>query len=116
MARTGRFVAHLNVQPTPLMDEALRCDWALTKVDERYKLNIASGSERAINLFSMTPGGKPIALVEFKKLKRQNGIEHPGRYRLVARVTAYDSPPAVGSFIFEWQDYDNISLTQERVL
>jgi hypothetical protein len=52
-----------------------------------------------------------IPLVEFRKEQLALGINMPGRYKVSMAVTANNSPTIKESFLFEWKDFDNISLT-----
>jgi hypothetical protein len=42
-----------------------------------------------------------------------NGIKVPGRYKILVVVTARDCPPKEAAFIFEWKDFENVTLAQE---
>jgi len=68
-----------------------------------------------VNLFSLSEieGSELIPTVEYKKTELVTLIQTPGKYRISISITSQDAVNADASFVFEWENFDNISLTQE---
>jgi hypothetical protein len=66
------------------------------------------------NLYSTTNKAKIFACTKPVQNRLQDGINEPGRYRLKINVSAKGVPAAASaSLIFDWSDYQHVSLTRE---
>jgi hypothetical protein len=100
-------------QPTgeQLIEEDINCAWSQlgeTKVTIHplrvLRANIFSIYE-SLDRIVVKPETVPM------KIRLRNAIQTPGRYRLQTLVTARDAPSKTESFIFEWRDFNNVTLT-----
>jgi hypothetical protein len=70
--------------------------------------------DKRANLFSFQRGfGGPVPQVNPIKPTLSNRIRVPWRYKILVVVTARDCPPKEAAFIFEWKDFENVTLVQE---
>ena len=103
-----------------IVDEAARCEWSQRGGAEQHRLTIRPGIRQRANLFKIleeeTPTPIPHPTLDFVKILLQIEIEHPSRYRIYLAVTAKDAPTELASFIFDWKNFENVSLTQERAV
>lgn len=94
-----------------LVEERVHCGWS--QIDLR-KITLKPLLEQRANLFSFDSRlSTPTPEVIPRKFTLQNEIKVPGRYHIKVVVTADNAPSIPATFIFEWRDYNNVTLTQE---
>jgi len=107
-----------------IVNEKLHCVWS---IDERACLTLRPSVDYYANLFHLSPitntdiyeridepkRSKIAALTMPVKNSLMSGINHPGQYKLKVTVTAKSVPAASEALIFEYRDYDNVSLLRQ---
>jgi hypothetical protein len=115
MERVDRLSATMHTI-TPLMDESLRSEWSNRDEIERFgNITIPEGMSQRVHLFCITKESGPLfPILQNYKKGLVDGIAEPGKYRVSVAVSATDAKTAKETFILEWLDYENISLTLTR--
>jgi hypothetical protein len=109
-------IVRLGGREMSIFDEAARCAWSQRDGDEKFNLTIRSGVPQRANLFMFTKQEHPPVphpQLDFVKIILNAEIQAPGFYRVFIIVTAKDMPPVRTTLIFEWADFDHISLNEE---
>jgi hypothetical protein len=91
-----------------LVEEEVNCNWSQQSA---AKITIPPLRIQRVNLFSIYPA--PLLVrpeTNPIKFKLNDAIQTPGRYRLNVLVAAKDAPPRTESFVFEWRDYQHVTL------
>jgi hypothetical protein len=105
---------HPNQEGAELLEEPLRVEWSnVDEVEKFGKITIPPGIQQRANLFGIHKQGGPLfPIVSHYKQQLFDHLSDPGQYIVIVAVSAKDVLTAKETFILEWKDYDNISLTQ----
>jgi hypothetical protein len=94
-----------------LVEERVNCEWS-QRIEQ--KITLRPPLEQRVNLFAFhNTEAFPVPRVTPSKITLARGIQVPGRFRVNVVVTADNAPSVSETFIFEWRDFDNVTLTQE---
>lgn len=94
------------------LEERAQCLWS--QLSDR-KITIRPLLDQRANLFSIGPaaGESPYPRTDPVKFRLFDVLKAPGKFRLKVVVVADHCQSEAASFIFEWQDYQHISLIKE---
>jgi hypothetical protein len=93
-----------------LVEEDVRCGWS--QYAEK-KLTLSPLRTQRANLFALYDHSPIMVLPQTDpiKFRLRDGIAVPGVYRISLVITAaHPAPSQPASFIFQWHDYNNVSL------
>lgn len=103
-----------------ILEESTRCEWSQRRGPESFTVTIPPKVKQRANLFSLleTPSVErpipaPQPTLEFAKLILTTEIQYPSSYRVYLTVTAKEVPSREESFVFDWKDFDRLTLKQE---
>jgi hypothetical protein len=96
-----------------LVEEHINCAWSqMTDI----KITIPPLRVNYVNLFIVLErphdptGWQVLPETRPMKIRLRDAIQIPGRYRLDVLVTATSAPSKTERFIFEWHDFDHVTL------
>ena len=97
-----------------LVEEHIHCHWSQREGEK--KITLPPLLIQRANLFSLYENFQPTAIVPQTnppKIRLRDAIQQPGVYRVEVLVTAQGAPSFPASFIFEWRNFTDVTLTQE---
>jgi hypothetical protein len=99
-----------------LLAEDARCKWS--QYDSGRSISIRPLRTQRANLFSLYQGSPDLRVeADFVKFRLRDGIQQRGKYLVTLVASAQgDTRSELRSFIFEWHDYNNISLKPAVIL
>ncbi len=94
-----------------LLAEDARCKWS--QYEQEKSISLQPLRTQRANLFSLYQDFPDLRIeADFIKFRLRDGIQKPGKYLIKLVAFARGVQPEPRSFIFEWRDYNNISLRQ----
>ncbi len=99
-----------------LVEEHINCNWSQLSA---INANIRPRVIQRVNLFSMYPApvsfvGQGRYLVKPEttpmKIRLRDAIQSPGKYLIAITATAQDSPSESRQYLFEWLDFERVTL------
>lgn len=97
-----------------ILEERARCLWSQLAIDKEG-ITIRPLLYQRANLFSIGPGNgeSPRPTLTPVKFRLADALLKPGKFRLNIVVTAEGAISQSAKLIFEWRDFQNISLLME---
>ena len=94
-----------------LLAEDARCKWS--QYEQEKSISLQPLRTQRANLFSLYQDFPDLRVeADFIKFKLRDGIQKQGKYLIKLVAIARGAPPEPRSLIFEWHDYNHISLRE----
>jgi hypothetical protein len=97
-----------------LVEEHIHCYWS--QREHEKKITLPPLLVQRANLFALYENSQPLPIVPQtnpRKIRLKDAIQHPGSYQVEVLITAHGAPSFPASFIFEWHNFTNVTLTQK---